>query len=204
MRTKSEYAILPNGMAIDPQLSWWSSDRADEHLRNTIAALRGAASTISIARDDTVSVGEIERGLVEVLRLNQIGEVLGREVDAQAVVSLLSTYDFMRLRPQFLCEIELADSIVPGDISSIFVTEAQVKFRGEIWRVHKNDADPFPSSPHAHNYRLRIKMHLGNGDLYCSNEKVSSGRIRKQDLLDFRGRVQQANSSIDLPPLSDA
>src|SRR5207237_6227170 len=39
----------------------------------------------------------------------------------------------------------------------ILLTEAQVKLQGEIWIVHKNDADPFPSNPHAHNYRERLK-----------------------------------------------
>jgi hypothetical protein len=180
---------------------WWASDNAEHRLKNTRTALREAADLISSLRSDTVSVGEVEGGLVEILRLNQIADILDREVDAQSITSLLSTYDFMRFRPERLCKVEFAESIVPGGVS-ILLSEAKVKLQGEIWIVHKNDADPFPSNPHAHNYQLRVKMHLGNGDLYSYRDKMPSTRLSKSLLLDFRAGVQRANSTIVLPPLA--
>ncbi len=43
--------------------------------------------------------------------------------------------------------------------------------------VHKNDADPLPSSPHAHNYEQCLKMHLGTGDLYQRKERVALSKF---------------------------
>lgn len=42
---------------------------------------------------------------------------------------------------------------------------------GDVWRVHKCDADPFPSSPHAHCIAGRqsfvgTKLHLGTREIY--------------------------------------
>jgi hypothetical protein len=180
---------------------WWAADDADRRLKNTIAALNESAEMISTACADTVSVGEVELALVDVLHLNQIADILDREIDTQSITSLLAAYDFARLRPERLCEVEFVDSIIPDGVS-ILLTEVKVKLKGEIWMVHKNDADPFPSNPHAHNYQRGLKMHLGNGDLYGYRAKVASTRLRKPVLLDFRSRVEQANSTIVLPPLA--
>jgi hypothetical protein len=188
-------------MDNDAHAPWWADNTAEDRLRNTIAALQEAAEIISIGHDDTVSVGEIEGALVEVLRLDAHSDILDRDLDAEAITSLLSTYDFTRLRPKRICEIQLAVSFVPGGVT-ILLTEAKVKLRGEIWTVYKSDADPFPSNPHAHNYRLGVKMHLGNGDLYGYKEKVPSAKLRRSLLLEFRARVQQANPAIVLPPLA--
>jgi hypothetical protein len=45
------------------------------------------------------------------------------------------------------------------------------RLRGEVWRVHKGDADPYPSNPHAHcvdgrRFYQGKKLHLGTGELY--------------------------------------
>jgi hypothetical protein len=42
---------------------------------------------------------------------------------------------------------------------------------GEVWRVHKNDPDPFPSRPHAHcvgraDRFVGLKLHLGTAQLF--------------------------------------
>src|SRR5260370_13521319 len=50
-----------------------------------------------------------------------------------------------------LCEVVLEKSIVPVGVP-MSLTEAEVKLDGEKWTVHKYDADPFPSNPHAHCY----------------------------------------------------
>jgi hypothetical protein len=176
-------------------------DVLETRLCNLKLALRESASTISRERGDTVSVGEIERGLVEVLDLDQIADILNRDIDAQAIQSLLDGYDFARLRPEKLCEIVLEESIVPEGVP-IFLSEAEIKLKGEIWVIHKNDADPFPSNPHAHNYQQRLKMHLGNGDLYMHRDKQPCRRLRKSVFLEFRERVMQRTSSIVLPPLA--
>jgi len=172
----------------------------EARLRDTKIALRESAAAIGLERNDTVSVREIESALVEVLELDEIADILNRDIDTQAIEALLGGYDFARLRPGKLCEIELEQSIIPEGVP-ILLAEAQVKLRGEIWVVHKNDADPFPSDPHAHNYEQRLKLHLGNGDLYVHREKVPCQRMRKSVFLEFRKRLSKRNPNIALPRL---
>jgi len=57
--------------------------------------------------------------------------------------------------------------------------EKDFKVDGEVWRVHKNDADPFPSKPHAHcisgkDRFVGCTLHLGTGELY--KKRKSLGR----------------------------
>ena len=52
-----------------------------------------------------------------------------------------------------------------------FILEEDFKVGGEVWRVHKNDPDPFPSRPHAHcvggkDRFIGLKLHLGTGQMY--------------------------------------
>jgi len=79
--------------------------------------------------------------------------------------------------------VYLENSVIPDDVERAFLEE-RVKFKGERWVIHKNDADPFPSSPHAHNYESMLKLHLGNGDLYNRTTKV--GAMKKKDFKALR------------------
>ncbi|EOK5946970.1 hypothetical protein ACWOWW_004303 [Vibrio vulnificus] len=78
----------------------------------------------------------------------------------------------------------LDSTVLPNGVERAFLEE-QIKYKGERWVVHKNDADPFPSTPHAHNYETMLKLHLGNGDLYYGTRKV--GKIKKKDFIKLRG-----------------
>lgn len=60
-----------------------------------------------------------------------------------------------------------------------FYMEKDYRVAGEVWRVHKYDADPFPSRPHAHciagaQRYMGYKLHLGTAELYRNSE--ASGR----------------------------
>jgi hypothetical protein len=56
-------------------------------------------------------------------------------------------------------------------VDGALVVQKDYKVDGEVWQVHKSDADPFPSRPHAHcvggreNFVGR-KLHLGTRRLY--------------------------------------
>lgn len=59
--------------------------------------------------------------------------------------------------------------MVTADGCSIIQKDYRVK--GEVWRVHKGDADPLPSKPHAHcvggsNRFVGLTLHLGTAELY--------------------------------------
>jgi hypothetical protein len=175
-------------------------DVLDRRLTTTNAALGEASQALSAARGETISRRDVETGLVAVLGLDEIVDLLDRDIDTAQILSLLCDYDFSRFRPETLCDITLQESIIPEGVP-VCLTEAEVKLRGEKWTVHKYDADPFPSNPHAHNYAQGLKLHLGNGDLYPHKSKVSCGRIAKKHLVQLRDLVIQKNATITLPPL---
>ena len=59
------------------------------------------------------------------------------------------------------------------------ILEEDFKVSGEIWRVHKNDADPYPSNPHAHciggaKRFIGSTLHLGTAELF--RDRKSLGR----------------------------
>jgi hypothetical protein len=61
--------------------------------------------------------------------------------------------------------------------------EKDYRVKGEVWRVYKTDADPFPSTPHAHCITgakrfVGCTLHLGTGELYRGREPV--GRCLEQ------------------------
>lgn len=51
------------------------------------------------------------------------------------------------------------------------ILEEDYRVKGEVWRVHKGDADPYPSKPHAHcvggaKRFVGLTLHLGTAELY--------------------------------------
>jgi hypothetical protein len=66
-----------------------------------------------------------------------------------------------------------------------FILEEDFAVGGEIWRVHKADADPFPSRPHAHciggkKRFVGCKLHLGTAELYNGREALGRYLAEKQ------------------------
>lgn len=76
--------------------------------------------------------------------------------------------------------------------------ERRIKAGGEVWVIHQNDIDPFPSSPHAHNYDSNLKLDLSNGLLYKKKEQVAS--IPKKKLEIIRKKCEELG--ITLPALN--
>ena len=93
--------------------------------------------------------------------------------------------------------IELDYSLIP-DRTMRRLDEVTVKRDGQIWRIHKNDADPFPSNPHAHNVESGLKLDLRNGDLYFRGQVRN--RVNRKHLLHIRELVTA--KGVELPALS--
>lgn len=78
-------------------------------------------------------------------------------------------------------EVEMAEDIIPdGCIRNL--NEVKLKAGGQIWIIHKNDQDPFPSNPHAHNAESGLKLDLSTGDLYFKRQRqkqVKAGDLDK-------------------------
>jgi hypothetical protein len=71
-------------------------------------------------------------------------------------------------RPAATASIALEESIIPPDVPRK-LEEVRLKVRGEIWDIHKNDADPFPSNPHAHNIQTGVcRMAISIGSVRSS------------------------------------
>ena len=136
----------------------------------------------------------------EFLNSNYLWEILIYEYEhfdnpSDVLFENLSTKDIINCIEQYfttsgllILNIKIENSIVPKELSTDLI-KAKVKHKGEIWTIHKNDQDTFPSQPHAHNYDKQFKLHLGNGKLY--RKKVQIGSIRNDDLFSIRQKISQ-------------
>ncbi len=68
-----------------------------------------------------------------------------------------------------------------------YISEKDYRVKGEVWRVHKSDADPYPSKPHAHciagaDRFIGCTLHLGTRELFKKRKKL--GRLLEQKQFD--------------------
>ena len=147
-------------------------------------------------KDDLVTFQEIEQALLHVLQLERVNNLFYLYLPASKIIELLNEFDFAALRPQKLCEVRFDESLIPDDVP-ILLTEKQVKAIGEVWTIHRNDVDTFPSNPHAHNYDSDIVADLSNGKLYRKSTRNEIGKLRRKKLLMLRAAIK----NVQLPDL---
>lgn len=81
--------------------------------------------------------------------------------------------------------------------------EEDYRVKGEVWRVHKGDADPYPSRPHAHCIGgsarfVGCKLHLGTRELFNGSKPL--GRYLHQKQFDtLIGLIRPKFPDITLP-----
>jgi hypothetical protein len=165
-------------------------DAVAAKINRFIATSNEAAS--ALGQDGT----EVRNALVEAMELGDQIQVMELGLTAAQMIDMLRNYSFEK--PQVLGEIELEESIIPEDVP-IQLREATAKHAGEIWRVHQNDADPFPSNPHAHCLEQDLKLHLGSGDLYRRKKVV--GSITRKNLRALRSKLGSKMPGVSFPPL---
>lgn len=83
-----------------------------------------------------------------------------------------------------------------GDIITIVPAggirgEATIKAAGHVWRVHQNDADPFPSNLHAHCQDRPEILDLYTGNVYDARTRTCIRRMRQKDLEEIWGYLPQ-------------
>ncbi len=159
-----------------------------DQIHSFLAATTEAATILSRIPE------EVREALVIVLDVDEQFDLLDRDLKTDEIVSLLAHFSFAK--PTLLAQVEFSESIIPDGVP-IRLVEALAKHRNEIWLVHLNDADPFPSNPHAHNKENGLKLHLGTGDLYRKRDFV--GKVRWKDLLAIREKLP----SVSLPSLGE-
>lgn len=74
------------------------------------------------------------------------------------------------------------------------IEKATIKSNGYQWVIHKNDADPFPSSPHAHEFNLNVKLDLRTGVMYQKRRQV--GFLTKKEFARLKEKIVQKGISL--------
>lgn len=171
-----------------------TTDETEKRLISYIAAATEASTELRKIRGLAISSFDIQVALIEVLNIPERPPhgVLDHDLTGSQIVELLKEFDFGRIQSMLLCEVELDEPLIPDSVPKM-LTEQTVKVKGEQWRVHKCDADPFPSNPHAHNYAAGVVLHLGTGEMY--KDRKSIGNIGCKKLLALRHKL----SEISLP-----
>ena len=145
--------------------------------------------------DIFLSVNEIYDYLVDSPEINEYENLIVKEIPGEQIASIVERQYRLSPPSQVIAEVELLESITPSNVP-VFLVHQQVKIKGEIWVIHKNDVDPFPSNPHAHNYQNNLVVHLGNGMIYKKRKLV--GKLEKKKLSLLRSEIK----NIELPELS--
>jgi len=112
-----------------------------------------------------------------------IGDVWDLDISYDQALAVLRNFDFGILTQQ----IEIEDEAILAH----FVLNKKVRFKaaGSTWIIHKNDADPFPSNPHAHHAELNQKLDLSNGN--CYKKKQFLFKIPEKPFLRIRKRAKE-------------
>lgn len=121
-----------------------------------------------------------------------IGDLWSIQIDYDESLRLLSDFDFNVLQNEVLTD----DSIIPKE--NLIQFKAEIKSKGLVWIIHKYDADPFPSNPHAHELENNIKLDLSTGKCYRNRKHIYT--LKSKDLLNIRNKVIN-EKGIALPPL---
>jgi hypothetical protein len=113
----------------------------------------------------------VENALFESFSLGDTADLLGLNLTRDSMLLALEGYDFRKFFPV-------------------------VRHHGQLWQINRNDADPWPSNPHAHNLESGYKLDLSTGKLFFKTRDVRE-RVSRKDLLAIREKA----GPIDLPPL---
>jgi hypothetical protein len=105
-------------------------------------------------------------------------------IDPKEIEEKLDFFDFSSLN--LIVEVPVTQNFKGG---GRYETKFLVKARNDVWRIRKNDLDPFPSDPHAHLDGANIKMHLGNGNCYQKRKFVY--RYDRKKFLDVREKASK-------------
>lgn len=142
-------------------------------------------------------IEEIEEKLNRVVETKSLlEELVGKEVDLDSADSIISclSQQFIGKLPIIISKVSSDETLIPSEVP-VVLQKKKYRVKGEVWVVHKNDVDPFPSSPHAHNYDQNLVMHLGNGNLYRKRDFIATAK--KKQFLALREQI----NNVELPPL---
>ena len=152
---------------------------------------------INETKDDSITPEKVEEALYILLAdkfdFNWRGSLWDINITSPEALELLNKFDFDTLSKT----ITTTEDIIPSQF--LFSRKVRVKSKGLIWVVHKYDADPFPSNPHAHLLDTNIKLDLSTGNCFHIRKYVHT--ISKKELLEIREKIEKVYTGT-LPPIS--
>lgn len=115
---------------------------------------------------DGWTVSDIQEILPAHFDLKYPVDMIHQDIEVEQIVEIMRSYKPMTHTDcADIGEVDLSEN----DFSPQYLTEQTVKQKGVVWRLHKNDADPWPSICHAHNYDTGEVIDLTNGKIYSKN-----------------------------------
>jgi hypothetical protein len=172
-----------------------SPRRIAARIKTVLAQTSAVARTLKDVTGLSIESAHVENALMDVLSLRDSVDLIDIDLTEERMIAMLKDYDFRRFFPVVIGKMNFRRSIIPRSVPR-FLFEARVRRNGEVWEFHKNDADPFPSNPHGHNMKNRLKLHLGTGELFKKKQRM--GKISRKDLI----AIREALWGFDLPPLT--
>ncbi len=159
--------------------------------------LEGTIARVNRIRGTDINLGDVLAALAlyedSLMGIPDAASIYDFETTPEYIENLLLTFDFAMVR--VYAEHETS---IPLEL--VIQTKAEIKLGGVKWILHKADADPFPSRPHAHDYQNGLKLDLSNGRLY--KRMKCEGSIPKKELLEIRRMFE--TKGVSLPELSFA
>lgn len=162
-------------------------------LTNWIECAKKAATIIANKFGIEVEKIDMQSALMAVLKVEHSTDLLSHDWSVDKMLDLTQGIDFKSWSEYE--NVVLRETVLPSTVPGR-LDEETIKVKGEIWRIHLYDPDPFPFLPHAHNVQSGLRLDLRNGNLYRKHELV--GRLPQRDLERLRGMVRR----IDLPPVT--
>ncbi|AMD60901.1 hypothetical protein AWN88_22550 [Agrobacterium tumefaciens] len=167
-----------------------------DNINAYINAANGALPILSRKHGRTIESDELQDALCRVLGIDELNspDLLDHNLTTDKMLELLEDFDFTPVQVLYTVELSDEEGIIPDD-ATLVMLEKVVRVKGEKWEIHRYDADPWPSNPHAHNYASRLKMHLGTGELFDNNRR-SKGKIAAKKLATIRAELTAAGITL--------
>jgi hypothetical protein len=153
-----------------------------------ISSSEEARMILSHLKGIDIDSWEMQLALMEIIQTDEPADLLEKNYSAKEMVAILNEFDFRKFHPEILADIVMEESVVPEGTIRL-LTEVTVKHKGERWRIHKSNSDPFPSNPHGESPDVGLKLDLATGDLYRKRQQM--GKISKKNLLIIREKALQ-------------
>jgi len=149
-------------------------------------------------RSEYPSIGEKDliKALVATLEdkyeCERFSDCLDKLNNLDEIEFIIDNYDFRQIHNDIYLDLNFDDYLLPIE------EKQRIKSKGQIWYIHKNDPDPEPSKPHAHNLELNVKIDLSNGKLYRVKKHIDT--LKKRGFLILRKQIEK--KGIELPELN--